>query len=147
MRYMFIVSGPEDHGAAGPPPPALFEEIGRLIEQDTKSGKLVSYGGLRPTSSAARVRIVNGKVITTDGPFTEAKEVIGGFSIYDFKSREEALAEARKFMELHRKHWPAWQGHVEIRQMFEAEDDVRETQIEGSRALEQARGGADHAGR
>jgi hypothetical protein len=146
MRYMFIVSGSENHAESGPPPAELFEEIGRLIEQDTKSGRLVSFGGLQPTSSAARVRIVNGKVTTTDGPFTEAKEVIGGFSIYDFKSRDEALAEAHKFMELHRKHWPAWQGQVEIRQMFEAEDDVREKQIEGSRAVEQARS-ADHAGR
>jgi hypothetical protein len=136
MRYMFIVSGPENFAASGPPPAELFEVIGKLIAEETRSGRLESYGGLHPTSSGARMRIVKGKVVTTDGPFTEAKEVIGGFSIYNLASREEALAEARKFMELHRLHWPAWQGEVEIRQLFDAEDDVRAEQIEGSKAVE-----------
>ena len=138
MRYMFIVSGSENLSASGPPPTALFEAIEQLIEKDAKSGKLVSYGGLHPTASGARMRLVDGKIITTDGPFTEAKEVIGGFSIYNLASREEAIAEARTFMELHRQHWPQWQGGVEIRQLYEAEDDVRAEQIEGSRALEHA---------
>jgi hypothetical protein len=91
------------------------------------------------------MRIVKGKIATTDGPFTEAKEVIGGFSIYNLASREEALAEAHTFMELHRKHWPTWQGEVEIRQLYDAEDDVRESQIEGSRVIEHggAVGGRD----
>lgn len=140
MRYMFIVSGSENLAESGPPPAELFEVIEKLIEEETRSGKLVSFGGLHPTSSGARMRIVNGKIAATDGPFTEAKEVIGGFSIYNLASREEALAEARKFMELHRVHWPAWHGQVEIRQMYDAEDDVRAEQIAGSRALEQGRG-------
>ncbi|NIX25588.1 MAG: hypothetical protein GWN07_39605, partial [Actinobacteria bacterium] len=83
--------------------------------------------------------ITNGKIITTDGPFTESKEVIGGFSILDVASKEEALEEARKLMELHRAHWPNWHGEIEIRPMYEEEDDVRATQIEGSRHFEQAR--------
>ena len=70
------------------------------------------------------MRIANGKIIATDGPFTEAKEVIGGFSIYNVASKEEALGEVRKFMELHHAHWPNWQGEVEIRPMYEEEDDV-----------------------
>lgn len=138
MRYMFIVSGSENLAASGPPPAALFEAIEHLIEEESKSGKLVSFGGLHPTASGARMRLVNGKIVTTDGPFSEAKEVIGGFSIYNLASREEAIAEARTFMELHRLHWPQWQGGVEIRQLYDAEDDVRAEQIEGSRALEQA---------
>ena len=52
-------------------------------------------------------------------------------------SKEEALEEGRKFMELHRVHWPTWEGEIEIRLMYEEEDDVRATQIEGSRVLEQ----------
>jgi hypothetical protein len=138
MRYMFIVSGSENLAESGPPPAELFEVIGKLIEEETKSGKLVSYGGLHPTASGARMRIVKGKIATTDGPFTEAKEVIGGFSIYNLASREEALAEAHKFMELHRQHWPTWQGEVEIRQLYDAEDDVRAEQIEASRVVEHA---------
>ena len=136
MRYMMIVKGPEDLTAFGPPPVELVEAIGKLIEQDAKSGKLVSFGGLKPTSSGTRMRITKGKIITTDGPFTESKEVIGGFSIYNFASKEEALEEVRKFTELHVVHWPEWEGEVEVRQMYEEEDDVRAEQIEASRLLE-----------
>lgn len=144
MRYMVIVKGPENLAAAGPPPAPLFEEIGRLIEEGTKSGTIVSFGGLKPTSSGVRMRIANGKLTTTDGPFTESKEVIGGFTIYEVGSKEELLEEARKFMELHRRHWPKWEGEIEIRLMYEAEDDVRATQIEGSRLLEHAGGAPGH---
>ena len=136
MRYMFIVKGSENHAVSGPPPVALFEAIERLSEKEAKSGRMVSFGGLHPTSSGARIRSANGKLVTTDGPFTESKEVIGGFSIFNFASREEALEAGREFMELHRVHWPKWEGELEIRQMYEAEDDVRAEQIEGSRRLE-----------
>ena len=138
MRYMFIVSGSESLAESGPPPAALVEAIGTLCEEAIKESKMVSFGGLKPTSTGARMRIANGKIVTTDGPFTEAKEVIGGFSIYNFASKEEALEELRKFMELHQAHWPKWQGQVELREMYEEQDDVRETQIEGSRILEQS---------
>ena len=141
MRYMFIVSGPESFAESGPPPAALHEAVGTLIEKAIKQGTMVSFGGLKPTSTGARVRIANGKILTTDGPFTESKEVIGGFSIYNFASKEEALEELRRFMELHHAHWPTWQGQVEMREMYEEEDDVRETQIEGSRLVEQVGGG------
>jgi len=140
MRYMFIVSGPESHAASGPPPAALYEAVEKLTEEATRSGKMVSFGGLKPTSIGARMRIKNGEIVTTDGPFTEAKEVIGGFTIFNLASKEEALAEARKFTELHRLHWPAWEGVVEIRAMFGEEDDVQAEQLEGSRVLEQADG-------
>ena len=136
MRYMTIVTGSENLAASGPPPAALVEAIERLLEEATKKGTMVSFGGLKPTSSGARMRITNGKIITTDGPFTESKEVIGGFSILNVASKEEALEEARKFTELHRVHWPQWEGEIELREMYEEEDDVRATQIEGSRLHE-----------
>lgn len=141
MRYMMIVKGSENLAESGPPPAALIEEIGRRVEEYMKKGTMVSFGGLQPTSSGARLRITKGKISTTDGPFTESKEVIGGFSIFNFASKEEALEEARKFMEIHRDYWPNWEGETEIRLMYEQEDDVREAQIEGSRVLEQAGGG------
>lgn len=138
MRYMIIVTGSESLAASGPPPAALIEAIDRLSEEATKKGTLVSFGGLQPTSSGARMRVTNGKIITTDGPFIESKEVIGGFSIINVASKEAALEEARNFMELHRVHWPKWEGEIEIRLMYEQEDDVRAAQIEGSRLLEHA---------
>ncbi len=136
MRYMTIVKGPENLAAFGPPPAALMEAIEKLLEEEAKKGTMVSFGGLQPTSSGVRMRIKNGQIITTDGPFTESKEVIGGFSILNVASKEEALEEARKFTELHRVHWPKWEGEIEIRQMYEQEDDVQAAQIEASRVLE-----------
>ena len=140
MRYIMIVSGSESLDKSGPPPQELIEEIGKLTVEMAEQGKLLSFGGLKPTSSGVRLRVTNGKIRTTDGPFTEAKEVIGGFSIFNFASKEEALAEAHRFMELHQRHWPKWEGVVEIREMYEEQDDVRAEQIEGSRALENAGG-------
>ena len=119
MRFMMIVHGPEDFGKSGPPPQALMDAIGKLGEEAFKSGKMVSMGGLFPSAKGARIRQTGGKLVTTDGPFTEAKEVVGGFSIMELASKEEAIQEARKFMELHRKHWPQWEGECEIRQMYE----------------------------
>jgi hypothetical protein len=124
MRYMMIVSGPEDFAASGPPPAALIEAIEKLTEEGMKSGKMVSFGGLHPTSSGARMRSSKGKIVTTDGPFTESKEVIGGFSVFNFSSKEEALEEAQRFMQLHLTHWPTWEGVVEIRLMYEENDSL-----------------------
>ena len=138
MRYMVIVTGPENLAASGPPPAALIEAIDKLSQEATAKGTLVSFGGLQPTSLGTRMRITKGKVTTTDGPFAESKEVIGGFSIINVPSREAALEEARSFIELHRVHWPTWEGEIEIRLMYEEEDDVRAAQIEGSRVLEHA---------
>jgi hypothetical protein len=122
MRYMLIVSGPEDFAAAGPRPAALIEAIEKLGEEAARSGRMLSFGGLKHTSSGARIRSSKGRLVTTDGPFTESKEVIGGFSIFNVASKEEALEEARKLMELHRVHWPTWEGVIEIRLMYEEND-------------------------
>ena len=151
MRYMFIVKGPESLAASGPPPPALMEAIEKLAEEGMKSGKMVSFGGLKPTSTGARIRSANGKLTTTDGPFTEAKEVIGGFTILNVASREEALEEGRQFMELHRLHWPKWEGEIEVREMYEENDDVVASKIEANRAAraprKPVRKGASRPGR
>ena len=119
MRYMMIVKGDENLDRSGPPPQALMEAIGKLGEEAAKAGKMVSFGGLRRTADGVRIRLSNGKLTITDGPFTETKEVIGGFSIMNLNSKEEAIEEGRKFMELHRIHWPQWNGETEIRAMYE----------------------------
>jgi hypothetical protein len=119
MRYMMIVKGDENFDRSGPPPQALMEAIDKLGQEAAKAGKMISFGGLRHTADGARIRLANGKLTITDGPFTESKEVIGGFSIMNLKSKEEAIEEGRKFMELHRIHWPQWNGETEIRAMFE----------------------------
>jgi len=122
MRYMMIVKGDENFAASGPPPMELMEAIDKLGSEAAKSGKMVSMGGLKHTSAGASVRLTGGKLITTDGPFTEAKEVIGGFTIMELESKEQAIEEALKFMELHRKLWPGWEGETEVRLMYEGEE-------------------------
>jgi hypothetical protein len=119
MRYMMMVMGDENFRTSGPPPKELMDAIGQLGVEATKAGKMVSVGGLQHTSKGAKVRLNGGKLTVTDGPFTEAKEVIGGFTIMELTSKEEAIEEARKFMELHRQLWPTWDGECEVRLMYE----------------------------
>jgi hypothetical protein len=119
MRFMMMVKHPEP---SGPPPKELMDAMAKLTEEAVKAGTMVASGGLAPTAASTRVRLSRGQVTAIDGPFTEAKEVVGGFAILEFKSKEEALEGARAFMELHRKHWPGWEGETEIRQIFGPED-------------------------
>jgi hypothetical protein len=95
-----------------------MDAIGELGVEAAKAGKMVSMGGLHHSSKGAAVRVDGGKLTVKDGPFTETKEIIGGFTIMELPSKEAAIEEARKFMELHRKLWPAWTGECEIREMF-----------------------------
>src|SRR5262245_10812799 len=114
MRHMTIVTPTQPFGV---PTPALLQAIGKLAEEATKAGVFVETAGLAPTAEGSRVRLSNGKISVTDGPFTEAKEVVGGYAIFDVKSKEEVMEWTRRFMELHKKHWPDWEGETEVRQM------------------------------
>jgi hypothetical protein len=119
MRFMMIVKHAEKQG---PPPQALMDAINKLVEEEAKAGTMIGNGGLGPTTQGARVRLANGKVTVTDGPFAETKEVIGGYAQFELKSKEEAVKAAVRFMELHKKHWPGWEGETEVRQMFDPQD-------------------------
>jgi hypothetical protein len=119
MKFMMIVKHSEKQG---PPPKALMDAIAKLGEEATKAGTMLGNGGLGSTALGARVRLSGGQINVTDGPFTEAKEVIGGYAQFELKSKEEAVESAVQFMELHKKHWPAWEGETEVRQMFGPED-------------------------
>ena len=99
-----------------------MDGIEQLGIEAAKAGKMVSVGGLQHSSKGATVSLKGGKLTVKDGPFTEAKEVIGGFTIMNLASKEEAIEEARKFMELHRKLWPKWDGDCEVRLMYEEGD-------------------------
>lgn len=119
MRFMMLVK----HGEiSGPPPQELMDALGKLGEEAQKAGTMVVSGGLAPTAASTTVRISHGKLSTTDGPFTEAKEIVGGFAILDLKSKQEAIEGAQRFMELHRQHWPGWEGATEVRQILTPED-------------------------
>ena len=131
MRYMMIVKAAENQG---PPPKAVMEAIDKLSEDASKAGTMLGGGGLGPTGLGARVRLSGGKVTVTDGPFTEAKEVVGGYAQFEFNSNQEAIESAKKFMELHKKHWPGWEGETEVRQLFGPEDFAQHTEERSRKA-------------
>jgi hypothetical protein len=116
MRYMMIVKHAEKQGM---PPKPLMDAIAKLSEESVRAGTMLGTGGLLPSEQGARVRLSGGKVTVHDGPFSEAKEVIGGYAQFELKSREEAIEGAVRFMELHRQHWPGWEGETEVRPMME----------------------------
>jgi hypothetical protein len=122
MRFMTMVKSVEN---AVPPPKALMDAIAKLGEEAFKAGVMVETGGLAPSAAGARVRLAGGKLSVTDGPFTETKELIGGYAVYELKSKQEAIDWTLRFMELHKTHWPGWEGEAEIRQMFGADFDPR----------------------
>jgi hypothetical protein len=102
-----------------PPPASLMEAMGPFIERSFKEGKLVDTGGLLPSKDGARIRLANGTITVKDGPFTESKEVIGGWAILQAETTADAIRYATEFMELHRTHWPEFDGECEVRPMFD----------------------------
>jgi hypothetical protein len=119
MRFMMIVKHKE---AQGMRPKELMDAIGKLTEEAIKNGTLLGNGGLLSTAAGASVKLSGGRVTVTDGPFTEAKEIIGGYALLELKSKQEAIEGARHFMELHKKHWPGWEGETEVREMMMMQD-------------------------
>jgi hypothetical protein len=116
-KYLTFIRHPESYRDS-PPPPGIMEAMGKFIEKLSKEGTLVDTGGLLPSKDGVRVRLAKGKISVTDGPFAEAKEVIGGWAILQTTSKAEAVRIATEFMEVHLKHWPGFEGESELRPMF-----------------------------
>jgi hypothetical protein len=111
MRFMFIVKSAH----SGPPTPELLEAMGKLADREIKAGRMIDSGGLTPLATGAQVRLTDGKLSVIDGPFVEAKEVIGGYAIFELPGKDEALASVKEFMQLHKDLMPGWEGTCEIR--------------------------------
>ena len=116
MRFMVVVKSAEN---AGPPPQALMAALANLGAEAMRAGVMVETGGLLPSAMGARVRLSKGNLTVTDGPFLESKELIGGYAVYKVKSKNEAIEWTSRFMQLHKEHWPGWEGESEIRQIFD----------------------------
>ena len=112
MRFLSMVRINEKSGLA--PSEQLMQDMGKLMEEMTRDGSLVTTAGLRPTAEGVRVRQRQGKQSVTNGPFTETKEVIGGYAILEAKSMQEAVELTKRFL---RVHGPEWDVECEIRQL------------------------------
>jgi hypothetical protein len=112
MRFMSIIRIQENTGQV--PSEQLMNDMGKLIDEMTRTGQLVSTAGLRPTSEGVRVRLHRGKLSMVDGPFTETKEVIGGYAVLEARSKAEAVELTKRFLKVHGDEWDI---ECEVRQL------------------------------
>lgn len=111
MRFLSIYKSRE---RGVPPTQEEMAKMGQLIEEMMKAGKLISTEGCLPSALGARVRATGGKLTITDGPFTESKEVVGGFAILQADSKEEAIQLIKRFLDV-----VGGEGECELRQLYE----------------------------
>lgn len=114
MRYMMFIKHSEDYRQEEVPQ-SLYAAMGKFVGEATKNGVMIDGAGLQPSARGHRVRLSKGKITVTDGPFTESKEIVGGYALIEARSEEHALEIAREFMEIHRVHWPQFEGESEVR--------------------------------
>ncbi len=121
MRFMMLVKGNTDYEAGKPPSPELSAAIAALAERGLRDGTLIEQGGLLPSAAGARVLVKDGKVRVIDGPFAEARELIGGYAIIEAESKADAIRMGSEFMALHASVLgPSFEGELEVRQLFQA---------------------------
>ena len=102
MRFLSLIRVAE---TGQKPSERLMNDMGKLMDEMIREGTLVSTAGLLPTADGARVRTRRGKVSVTEGPFTETKEVIGGYAIFEAKDLAEAIRHTRRFLDVHGEDW------------------------------------------
>ena len=98
MRFLGYTLADESAVPAEPPSPELFEKMGRFVEEATKAGVIVATGGIAPTAMGARVTLHGGEFTVVDGPFTEAKELVGGWALMECRDLEEAVEWTKRFL-------------------------------------------------
>lgn len=114
MKYLCFIRTSEKFRES-PMPGAFDDAMGKFTEKSLKEGVLVETGGLAPSKQGTRIRLAKGELTVTDGPFTESKEVIGGWAILKAETRAEVLRVSKEFMDLHRRFWPGFEGECEVR--------------------------------
>ncbi len=128
MRYMVIVKGDAASESGAMPDPGMLEEMGKYNEQLVNAGVMLAGEGLHPTSQGLKIKFDGDKRTVIDGPFTEAKEIVGGFWIMQVNSRDEVIEWARRI--------PFREGEVEIRRIFESEEFGEEVKQQEDRLRE-----------
>ena len=131
MRFLCLYKSSKPEGT--PPTQEEMATMGKLVEEGLKSGKLLATEGCLPSSKGARVRLSDGKFKVTDGPFTEAKELVGGIAIIQADSKEEAIEQVKAFLKV------AGDGETELRQLYEQPDCGAEAEYELAKSFERQR--------
>ena len=103
--------------SAGPPPPALFDAIGKLGAEATQAGALVATGGLLAGATGAHIRAAGGRLVV--GPLSDGAAPISAYAVYAVASKDEAIEWTSRFLQLHLEHWPGWEDEAGIQQIFE----------------------------
>ena len=116
MRSMLLIRLDPSAAPAGGPDEQLLENMNKLLEEMTKAGVLLDTSGLRPIEEATRIRQTHGKQTVVDGPFTESKEIVGGYILLQTRTKDEATEWTSRFLAT---HGPEWDIEVEIRQVEE----------------------------
>jgi len=116
MRFIGLLRADKESEAGAPPSRELMENMGTFMEEITKAGVLLATDGLHPSSKGKRVKLANGKVTVTDGPFTESKELVASYALFQTKSIDEAVHWTTRFLQVLGK------GECEIRPIFEPTD-------------------------
>lgn len=132
-RYLMLIRHREDYRNA-PIPQPLLDEMGNFVTEKLKTGVLIDTAGLQPSSKTATIRLSRGKVSVTDGPFSEAKEVIGGYALINAHSRAEAIDIATAFVEIHRRTWPEFECACELRPLEGEESEPTDSPVASERA-------------
>ena len=119
MKYLMTIHADKNTKAGLPPDPRLMARIAEMGAQMKKEGKLLATGGLGWHAASTRIRASGNEVRVTDGPFPETKELIAGFALFEFASREEAIEQGRRFMQMHLDVMgPGYEGAMEIHDVF-----------------------------
>ena len=114
MRFLTTVKSVE---TGVRPPEKLMQAMHQFIQEAIGKGVLYETGGLTPSREGKFYRIAGDELHVTDGPYAEAKEVVGGYAILECASRDEANIWATRFMQLHIDNWPGWEGSADLREM------------------------------
>lgn len=118
MKFFIKLNLDPNSTAIQPPSPEFMGLMGEYVGKAFASGRVIATGAMEPIQQATIVEPVNGKASVVDGPFTEAKELVGGWVLLEADSRDEAIATAEEFVQLHIDHWPGWNGYGDVHEVY-----------------------------
>ena len=131
MQFMLMLKADRDYEAGIPPDPRLLAAMNQFISEAARSGALIASDALKPSSAGTRVRLANGRLLVTEGPFAATRELVAGYAVLRFGSRLEAVEAAKRLLKLHEAILgQSFEGECEIRPIAERPDTAPTPDIE-----------------